>query len=81
MVSYRKVFRCARAKAQVPSLRNIVKAINHLLKTGSQWRMLQKDFPPYKLVYYYFSKWKNEGVFEDLLVKPHIWLRIVLGRK
>ena len=43
-------------------LRNIVNAINYLLKSGCQWRMLPKDFPPYNLVYYYFSKWKNEGV-------------------
>lgn len=28
-------------------LRNIVNAINHLLKTGCQWRMLPSDFPPY----------------------------------
>jgi len=41
--------------------------------------MLPKDFPPYNLVYYYFSKWKNEGVFEVLFIKLHIWLRIILG--
>ncbi|MCQ2193350.1 MAG: transposase [Paludibacteraceae bacterium] len=62
-------------------LRNIVNAINYLLKTGCQWRMLPKDFPPYNLAYYYFSKWKNEGVFEDLFIKLHIWLRIILGRE
>lgn len=61
-------------------LRSIVNAINYLLKTGCQWRMLPKDFPPYNIVYYYFSKWKNEGVFEDLFVKLHIWLRTKLGR-
>lgn len=61
-------------------LRNIVNAINYLLKTGCQWRMIPKDFPPYNLVYYYFSKWKNEGVFEDLFIKLHIWLRTILGR-
>jgi len=62
------------------SLRSIVNAINYLLKTGCQWRMLPKDFPPYNLVYYYFSKWKNEGVFDELFFKLHIWLRIMLGR-
>ena len=41
--------------------------------------MLPKDFPPYNLVYYYFSKWKNEGVFDELFFKLHIWLRIMLG--
>ena len=41
--------------------------------------MLPKDFPPYNLVYYYFSKWKNEGVFDELFFKLHIWLRVMLG--
>ena len=54
------------------SLRSIVNAISYLLKTGCQWRMLPKDFPPYNLVYYYFSKRKNEGVFEELFFKVHI---------
>ena len=62
------------------SLRSIVNAISYLLKTGCQWRMLPKDFPPYNLVYYYFSKWKNEGVFDELFFKLHIWLRVMLGR-
>ncbi len=62
------------------SLRSIVNAINYLLKTGCLWRMLPKDFPPYNLVYYYFSKWKNEGVFDELFFKLHIWLHVMLGR-
>ena len=61
------------------SLRSIVNAISYLLKTGCLWRMLTKDFPPYNLVYYYFSNWKNEGVFDELFFKLHIWLRVMLG--
>lgn len=40
-------------------------AILYVNKTGSQWRMQPKDFPPYNTEYYYYRKWKNEGVFED----------------
>lgn len=36
----------------------------YLIKTGCQWRMLPKDFPPYNMLDYYFRKWKNEDVFE-----------------
>jgi len=46
------------------SLRKIFNAIFYLLKTGCQWRMLPKDFPSWKLVYYYFTKWKNDGTIE-----------------
>ena len=49
------------------SLREIFNALFYLLKTGCQWRMLPRDFPNWKLVYYYFSKWKSEGLFEVLL--------------
>jgi len=48
------------------SLREIFNAIMYLLKTGCQWRMLPIDFPKWELVYYYYSRWKNEGVFEEL---------------
>lgn len=47
-------------------LREIVNGILYLVKTGCQWRMLPNNFAPWKLVYYYFSKWKKSEVFEML---------------
>ena len=46
------------------SLREIFDAIFYLLKTGCQWRMLPNDFPRWQLVYYYFCKWRDEGMIE-----------------
>ena len=46
------------------TLREIFDAIFYLLKTGCQWRMLPTNFPSWKLVYYYFSKWRNDGTIE-----------------
>ena len=44
-----------------------------MLKTGCQWRMLPKDFPSCDTVFYYCNKWKQEGVFEELMGrKEHI---------
>lgn len=63
------------------SLRKIFDAINYLLKTGCQWRMLPKEFPPYNTVFYYFNKWKNEGVFEEFFSRLHIFIRVLLGRQ
>lgn len=48
------------------SLREIFDAIFYLLKTGCQWRMLPKEFPNWKLVYYYFTQWKANRTFELL---------------
>ena len=48
------------------SLRDIFNAIFYLVKTGCQWRMLPGGFPKWELVYYYFTKWKNTGVIEQM---------------
>ena len=48
------------------SLRDIFNAIFYLLKIGCQWRMLPGCFPKWGLVYYYFTKWKNIGVIEQI---------------
>jgi putative transposase len=39
----------------------------YITKTGCQWRMLPKDFGPCQTVYFYFRKWKLEGLFEELM--------------
>lgn len=54
-------------------------AIMYILKTGCQWRMLPKDFPPYNTVFYYFNKWKHEGVFEGLMDTLHRMVRKLMG--
>ena len=52
--------------------------ILYIKKSGRQWR---KDFLPYKFVFYYFTKWKREGVFEDIVDTLREKLRIALGRE
>jgi len=47
-------------------LREIINAILYLLKTGCQWRMLPGDFPHWKIVYYYFSTWKKNGIWSEM---------------
>jgi putative transposase len=37
-----------------------------LARTGCQWRQLPHDFPPWSLVSYYFSTWRDAGVWEEL---------------
>ena len=49
------------------NLRTIWNAIFYLVKTGCQWRMLPNDFPHWSAVYYYFKKWKNDGLFEEVM--------------
>ena len=51
----------------------------YIVKTGCQWRMLPKDFPPYNTVFYYFNKWKLEGVFDELMDILHTIVRNLMG--
>lgn len=62
------------------SLREIFNGLFYQLKTGCQWRMLPKSFPPWELVYYYFSKWKNEGNIEALHEILREAVRVKAGR-
>ena len=47
-------------------LREIVNGTLYLVKTGCQWRMLPGDFPKWQIVYYYFSVWKKNEIWEQV---------------
>ena len=47
-------------------LRTIINAILYITKSGIQWRMLPNDYAPWEIVYYYFRKWKKEGLIEEI---------------
>jgi transposase len=48
------------------NLKLIFEAMFYVLITGCQWRMLPSIYPKWQLVYYYFSKYRDEEVFEYL---------------
>jgi putative transposase len=47
-------------------MRGVVNGNFYLLKTGCHWRMLPKDFPHWRTVHDYFTKWRKQGVWEQL---------------
>ena len=71
----------AQERKRKHSLRGIMDAILYIIKTGCQWRMLPKDFAPWQTVYYYFRKWKFEGVIEDIMDTLHALSRKAAGRE
>ena len=60
--------------------RELLNAIFYVNRTGCQWRYLPHDFPHWKTVFNYFSKWKREGKFEELKSFLRKQRRISLGR-
>ena len=62
-------------------MRQILNACFYLTKTGCQWRMLPREYPPWGTIYWYFSTWKKDGTFEkihDTLAKI---VRVQQGKK
>lgn len=62
-------------------VRGVVNGLRYVLKTGCQWRMIPHEYPPWQTVYYYFDKWKRDGMIEkinDALVKI---VRVQAGKK
>lgn len=55
----------ARRRSKWP-LVEVVNAVLYVLKNGCLWRDLPGDFPPWGTVYWYFSKWQDEGVLDEL---------------
>ena len=58
-------FKTTNVRGNIP-LRYIFNAIFYLIKTGCQWRIIPGCFPNWELVYYYFARWKNNGVIEQV---------------
>ena len=48
-----------KTKPRIVNLYDIFCAILYVLKSGCQWRMIPKDFPKWKTVYYYFQIWNE----------------------
>jgi putative transposase len=69
-----------RGRPKVHSPRKILNAVFYLLKSGCPWRLLPRDFPPWKTVYHWFIKWRIDGTFERLNLALRERLRTQLGR-
>jgi putative transposase len=47
-------------------LRRVVNAVLYLVRTGCQWRMLPKDFPPWSTVHTWYRRWRKDGTWDRL---------------
>ncbi len=62
------------------ALRAVVDAILSMARTGWQWRMLPKDFPPRSTVQGYFYAWRADGVLRGINQQLLLALRTAQGR-
>jgi putative transposase len=69
-----------RGRPKIYSLRHVLDAIFYLLRRGCAWRLLPREFPPWRAVYYWFRKWRIAGTFERLNSALRERLRVRWGR-
>jgi putative transposase len=61
-------------------IRRVVNGILYRNKSGCQWRMLPKEFPPWETVYYYFALWRDHGTLKAINDFLRGWVRVLAGR-
>jgi len=67
-------------RPRLHGLRSILDAVFYVLKSGCPWRLLPRDFPPWKTVYDWFRRWRIDGTWEHLNSELRERLRCRLGR-
>ena len=60
-----KIIDCKRKRKH--SLRVIINAIFWINNTGSQWRNLDSKYPKWQTIFYHFTRFKENGVWEKIL--------------
>jgi transposase len=63
------------------ALRDVFNAVRYVAKTGSQWRFLPNDLPPWEAVYQQMRRWIDARCFEIMVEDLRILLREFAGRK
>ena len=62
------------------SKRELVNAVLYLVKTGCQWRLLPKCFPPYSTVHSFYRRARLSGLWELLMMDLVVLSRRQAGR-
>ncbi len=62
------------------AVREIVNAIQYVIRGGCAWRMLPHDLPHWQSVYHYFQSWKRDGTWLRIDDHLHEEVRRQMGR-
>jgi putative transposase len=46
--------------------RIILDGIFYVVRSGCQWRLLPREYPPWQTIYHYFRLWRINGLWEQL---------------
>jgi transposase len=61
-------------------MREIIDAIQYVLRSGCAWRLLPHDLPHWRTAYEYFRAWRRDGTWVRIHDHLHEQLRLKMGR-
>lgn len=67
-------------RPRTTNIRMVVNAVLYLTRTGCAWRYLPNEYPPYKTVYDYFSRWNCSGIWRKIHMFLAKEVRLAKGR-
>lgn len=62
------------------AMREIINALQYLIRGGGAWRALPHDLPHWQSVYHYFRSWKQDGTWRRIHGHLHEEVRKLMGR-
>jgi transposase len=69
------------APQRAHDLREVFNGLRWVVRTGSPWRYLPNDLPPWEAVYQQAQRWIAAGVFAAMVQDLRLVLRITQGRR
>jgi transposase len=63
------------------AIRDVIDAIQYVLRNGCSWRSVPHDLPHWRTVYEYFKRWKEDGTWIRIHDELHERLREQMGRE
>jgi transposase len=61
-------------------LREVLNGLRWIVRTGSAWRYMPHDLPPWEAVYQQTQRWIKAGVFEEMIHDLRVLLRLSEAR-
>src|ERR687893_2178749 len=61
-------------------LREVLNGLRWVVRTGSPWRYVPNDLPPWEALYQQTRRWLSAGVFEAMVHDLRVLLRLLEGR-
>jgi transposase len=68
------------APQRTHDLREVLNGLRWIVRTGSAWRYMPHDLPPWEAVYQQTQRWLKAGVFEQMIHDLRVLLRLAKGR-